>query len=150
MDPLAASDADGVLRTVSLDMVLEQGATLQLPGIGPHAWVEAGASGRVSLELPPRAQALLVELQVHDGDGTLLLQAIPPSARDQSPLLADSATLYARQQLDGTAHLIIDGPEPGTWSADAHADGFAQRMRFTVYATSFDGPVPDGFTAIPQ
>lgn len=153
---LAVADADAVpdstpnvvvLRSTSLDMVLEQGATADIPSLG-HAWLEAGSSGRLSLEISPHAKALLLELVVHDGDGTLLLHATPPSVHDQTPILADASTLYARQGDDGTARLVIGGPEPGTWSVDAHADGTAQRMRFTVYATAFSGPVPPGYSAI--
>lgn len=136
-----------VLRSTSLDMVLEQGATADIPTLG-HAWLEAGSSGRLSLELSPHAKSLLLELVVRDGDGDLLLHATPPSVHDQTPILADGSTLYARQAGDGTARLVIAGPEPGAWSVDAHADGAAQRMRFTVYATAFSGPVPPGYSAI--
>lgn len=138
-----------VLRTVHKDVALANGVMLGGAEAPQHVWVEPGPSGALTLDVSPHAGALVVELIGTAAQGHVLLHAIPPSATDQTPMLVDASTLYAEQDESGDARLVIEGPQPGRWEFDLHADGLVLDFRGTLYVTSLVGVPAAPFTAVP-
>lgn len=92
--------------------------------------------------------AILVELIWSDDTMDLDLALKEPDT-------ADDLT-WQHQKNEGSAgapdnpHSIqIDGPKKGTWEATAFPNGPAAQTEFTIYASVFTGPIPDGYSAIP-
>lgn len=146
---VAASPHDPVLRWATKDMVLEQGVTLGGARFPQHAWVDSGASGPLVLEVAPHAGCLVVELVQLEGQGNVLLHAVPPSAADRTPLLVDGRTLYAEQDAAGNARIVIHDPQAGKWGFDVHADGIVLGFRGALHVTVLEEAL-DGYTAVPR